>query len=243
MTGSGSPFYDDPDAVASYLEHRHAPVASPNLVMEEPAVLDLIGPIARRRVLDLGCGDGTFATHCLNADCRSYLGVDAAEEMIQRARRRTTDERVQFAHATIEDVASGPVDIVAARLSLHYVVDLAGVFEQVLSALDEQGRFIFSVVHPIVTAAIPPPAEGPRKSVVVDDYFRSGPRTRRWFGRPVTWQHRTIEDYIRTLTEAGLKVTDLRECRPVRAAFDGDDAEFERRSRAPLFLAVRAEPA
>jgi hypothetical protein len=95
---------------------------------------------------------------------------------------------------------------------------------------------VFTVVHPVITShdARESSAE-PRQNWVVDDYFVTGSRDQRWLGTRTVWQHRTIDDYVTELRNAGFALVNLRECAPRRERFD-DDAEFERRRRIPLVL-------
>jgi hypothetical protein len=106
-------------------------------------------------------------------------------------------------------------------------------------ALAADGRFIFTVVHPVITSYDNQPT-GQRTNWTVDDYFHTGRRTRNWLGSQVTWHHRTIEDYVTAVTEAGLTLTALRECQPQPTRFDGHTEELARRQRVPLFLLVNA---
>jgi hypothetical protein len=57
----------------------------------------------------------------------------------------------------------------------------------------------------------------------------------RWLGTTTVWHHRTIEDYVTELRNAGFTLTNLRECAPRRDQFD-NDAEYQRRRRIPLML-------
>ncbi len=239
----GGSFYDDQSAFDAYLNHRHAAVSSPNLVMEDPAFTQAVGPLAGRRILDLGCGDGTFAAVAADAGVASYLGIDGSQRMIERARHAVSSERVRFEQADMEDYRSADesFDLVTSRLALHYLADLSPVLTNARRALVDGGQFVATVVHPVVTAAATVP-DGPRQAVEVDDYFEPGPRTRSWFNSEVTWFHRTVEHYIDAVLSADFSIEAVRECAPVEALFDGDTSEFERRRRAPLFLLLAATP-
>jgi predicted TPR repeat methyltransferase len=85
----GGASYDNDEVLEAYLAHRHSDVSSPNVVMEEPAFLGELGDVSGRRVLDLGCGDGTFAQVVLDAPGSSYLGIDGSAKMVARARERS----------------------------------------------------------------------------------------------------------------------------------------------------------
>ena len=120
-------FYSDEAAVADYLAHRHSGVSSPNRGMEEPSFEVAAGPLVGLDIVDLGCGDGTFARQCVDQGCSSYLGVDTSEPMLARASDAFPDPRASFAHSSIEEfqLPDAQVDLIAARMSLHYVADRA----------------------------------------------------------------------------------------------------------------------
>ncbi|MEU7858279.1 hypothetical protein [Nonomuraea sp. NPDC049141] len=64
---------------------------------------------------------------------------------------------------------------------------------------------MITVVHPVITShdALRTTNEARTNWVVDDDYFHTGARQRNWMGNTVTWYHRTIEDYVTALTQAG----------------------------------------
>ncbi len=238
-------FYRDPVTVGRYLRHRHTEVSSPNLVMEEPALRKALGSLDGLRVADLGCGDASIARSLLTAGAVSYLGVDSSEPMLSAARASLADlPGVRLEEAAIESFTPDPssLDLIVSRLALHYVADLARVLDACASGLGDGGRLVFTVVHPVITSAeAVTPAGQPRTSWLVDDYFSPGPRARTWLGSNVTWQHRTVGDYVTALLHSGFSVTGLSECAPVRELFAGDQAEFSRRLRVPLFLLVAGQ--
>jgi len=225
----------------AYLRHRHDGAHSPNTVMEEPAFIDALGSVAGCRVLDLGCGDGSTAELLLGRGAASYVGLDGSAGMIDEARRRMSDSRATFVHGDIEDleVGVGEFDVVISRMALHYVKQLDVVFDRVHRALNEGGRLVFSVVHPVITSR-DNTGDGPRTSWMVDGYFDRGPRERAWFGSTVVWQHRTIEDYVRLITDHGFRLDVLSECEPNVELLAANPDDLARRRRVPLMLLVGA---
>ena len=55
----GGLFYDDETVFSRYAAHRNW-AANPNVVMEEPALLRILGDVTGARVIDLGCGDAAL---------------------------------------------------------------------------------------------------------------------------------------------------------------------------------------
>jgi SAM-dependent methyltransferase len=236
--GRGGSYYDDSGIFERYTRVHESPVGTnPTHVMEEPAALAAIGDPVGLRVIDLGCGDGRLGRSLLRSGAESYLGVDGSRKMVERARQnlRGTDGRAELRDLEDFDAPPASADLVTSRLAMHYLEDLAPVLAAVSRALRPGGRFVMTVLHPVITSYDNHP-NGPRTSWTVDDYFDRGPRERSWFGGQVTWHHRTIDDYVRAFLVAGLRIAGLRECEPVEERFRGDVDELARRRRVPLFL-------
>jgi SAM-dependent methyltransferase len=238
--GRGGDFYDE-GVTGEYLAHRHSGIASPNTVMEQPAFIDAVGDIGDGRVLDLGCGDGSTAPLMLSAGAGTYHGIDGSPQMVARARGGAHDPRVTFEVADIEDFSPEPAafDLVISRMALHYVADIGPVLRRVRDGLIDGGRLVLTVAHPVLTAH-GSESGGQRSSLTVDDYFITGPRPRQWFGRTVTWHHRTVEDYVRAVLDADLQLQRLSECEPDSSLLAEDLAELARRRRVPLMLLLSA---
>ena len=87
-----------------------------------------------RQVIDVGCGDGTYA-HELFASCApaSMVGVDAAAEAVAIANRRYGAATLRFETRSVYDLPypPGSFDVAVVRGLLHHVDDapraLAGI--------------------------------------------------------------------------------------------------------------------
>jgi SAM-dependent methyltransferase len=238
----GGSFYDEPEVIRRFAGKRRGSALDPTHVMEEPAVLAELGDVRGRRVIDLGCGDGAFGRTLLAAGAASYLGVDGSRTMVERARQQLTHGPGQVVLGDLEDFTAptNSADLVICRLALHYVADIGPVLDAVAGCLRPGGRFVMTVVHPVITAHDNRP-EGPRTSWIVDHYFELGPRTRPWMGSHIVWHHRTVEHHVQALLVAGLTLGALRECEPVPDRCAGELAELDRRRRVPLFLLLRGD--
>ncbi len=234
-------FYENSSSVELYLEHRHSEL-SPNKTMEAPAFFRTMGDPAGKRVLDLGCGDGSFAEHLIARGVAAYHGIDSSILMIEKARAGENAARASFELSDIEELSlqSAQYDLVTSRMALHYVSDLNRLMSQIRMCLGVAGRVVFSVVHPVITSALTSES-GPRSNWLVDDYFTQGTRTRQWFNQEVSWQHRTVEQYVKALTGNGMRLTDLCECEPEASAFAQAPDELVRRRRIPLVLLLAAD--
>lgn len=88
-------------------------------------------PFANKRVLDLGCGDGTYSVEFAGLGVASVLGIDPAaaaiEAAVARARTLGVDDRVRFAVGNIYELGSlldeGGFDVIVLRGVLHHLPD------------------------------------------------------------------------------------------------------------------------
>ena len=244
MAHAGPDFYDDDAVFASYQSRRQRS-DSPNDTLEKPVIMQLIGTVAGKRILDLGCGDAAIGRELLQRGAASYVGVEGSQKMAALAEQTLAGTSGRAITQTIEAWTAPPAafDLVLSRLAFHYVADLAPVFATVFDALSAGGQFVFSVEHPVITSCDHGwPAGTRRQDWVVDDYFTTGERVTSWMGGTVKKYHRTVEDYFRLLQDAGFGVEALREARPQRNHFD-DLQEYERRKRIPLFLVLATRKA
>jgi SAM-dependent methyltransferase len=233
----GGAFYDDRELFERYRQHRAWPL-NPTVVMERPALSEELGAVSGLRVLDLGCGDAEIGRELLNAGAARYRGIDGSTLMVETARRTLAGTTGEAVVGDVEDLAepAESFDVVLSRMALHYVADLGPVLRASRACLAPGGRLVFTVVHPVITSSdARASSTEPRQSWVVDDYFDTGARDQQWLGTQTVWHHRTIEDYVSELRDAGFALVNLRECAPRRERFD-DEAEFERRRRIPLVL-------
>jgi SAM-dependent methyltransferase len=241
MSTDGPDFYDDDGVLATYTAHREQP-SNPNDTIEGPIVFELLGDVRTARVLDLGCGAGRFGRELLERGAAAYTGVEGSTKMVTTARATLAGTAAVVVQDRIENYAFPPAafDVAVSRLALHYVRDVAPIFSAIWRSVVEGGRFIFSVEHPAITSCNRGwPAGTQRQDWIVDNYFQTGGREVEWLGGRVTKYHRTVEEYFATVKRAGFVVDDLREGRPMRAAF-ADDETFARRCRIPLFLIMAA---
>ena len=128
----------DPDQYLRYESERALPFH--HLV----AAVDHLKPST---IIDLGCGPGGLTASLLERwpDAR-ITGVDASNEMIERARRREVAGRLEF---EIGDAltwrASVPIDLIIANACFHWIEDHRALFDHLLPQLAGGGVLAFQV--------------------------------------------------------------------------------------------------
>lgn len=113
--------------------------------LERRLVLDLIGNIEGRRILDLGCGDGDLAVDLALRGAR-VTGIDTSAAMIAAARARAasagTEIEFHLAAAQALPFPSEQFDVVVAVTVLCFVDDPMPVFQEAARVLRPGGRFV-----------------------------------------------------------------------------------------------------
>lgn len=237
MEFRGASAYDQEDFLSAYMKRRGRQ-DSPNNAIEGPIIHELIGDLHDKNILDLGCGDASFGKEILNQGARHYTGVEGSKQMAAKAETNMLGQNGAIHNKTMESYPfpTNKFEIVTSRFAIHYVTDIDQLFFNVYTSLKENGRFIFSVQHPLTTASFASKQTGDkRENWIVDDYFLEGERKEPWIDKVVVKYHRTIEQYFTALTKAGFAILALREGTPKREQFSSEE-EFLRRQRIPVVL-------
>lgn len=234
----GFSVYDQTNFLKNYMTRRNRK-DSPNNAIEGPIIYELIGSFQDSSILDLGCGDASFGKELLHLGAKKYTGVEGSEQMVEMARSNILGQNGEIHLETMESY-NYPIeafDLVTSRFAIHYVSDIDRLFQNVHKTLKENGRFAFSIQHPLTTSSFASKQSGDKRgNWIVDGYFCEGERKEPWIDQIVVKYHRTIEHYFIALKQAGFSVLDLREGTPKREHFSSED-EFIRRQRIPILLA------
>ena len=145
----------------------------------EPLLPDFAG----KRVLDLGCGYGWHCIYAAEHGAAAVTGVDLSEKMLAVAREKTKLPQVTYVRGDMAETAFPPesFDVVLSSLAIHYLPSFTDFLNRVRQCLVPGGDFVFSVEHPIFTAAGPQDwyygPDGTPLHFPVDRYFEEGRRT------------------------------------------------------------------
>ena len=112
-------------------------------------MLEYIGNIKNKIVLDMGCGDGLDSIKYLEMGAK-VIGLDPSEYMIEQARRNLKD-RVEFLVGGYENIPlkDKSVDLLVGRYSLHYLKEFDKAYKEIRRVLKDGGFFVLLVPSPI----------------------------------------------------------------------------------------------
>jgi ubiquinone/menaquinone biosynthesis C-methylase UbiE len=101
----------------------------------------------RRRMLDVGCGTGRYASLLSRRLGRAVIGLDLSAGMLERARDRVRDEGTDVALVQGDAVQlpfkESSFDSVSLVLVVHHVRPLEDLMEEIARVLSPGGRAIF----------------------------------------------------------------------------------------------------
>jgi len=119
----------------------------------QEAVTAATAGLRAKRVLELGTGTGETALRVRAGQPEAeWVGIDASEAMLARARERLPDADLRLQRLE-DELPAGPFDLVVSALAVHHL-DGAGkrdLFSRVAGVLRPGGRFVLGDV--VVPAA------------------------------------------------------------------------------------------
>ena len=180
----------------SYARWRSSRLGRITDALEQQLLLELLGPVADKTLLDVGCGDGALASELARRGA-IVTGLDADPAMIAAARRRTAIEipRPRFVAGQAERLPfdDAAFDCILAVTVLCFVRDAARAVAEMARVLTPGGRLVIGEL-------------GRWSS------WAAHRRIRGWLGNPI-WRaarFRTAKELRRVVNTAGLDVVEFR---------------------------------
>jgi ubiquinone/menaquinone biosynthesis C-methylase UbiE len=230
----------------------HADTSDYQLHFLLPRMLLLVGTVDGRRVLDLGCGEGSYSRALVRRGAH-VTGIDGSPRLVAIARQRAAAAGLDIDHrcvnaSALDGIAAGSFDLIVASMVFMNVEDYDGAILEAYRVLGSGGALCMSITHPCFSAPVSDWVGGKGRHpqhFAVDRYFERiawNDRIAPTFRTPTLRRHRPLEDYIGGALKAGFVLKAFQE--PM--ATDEDlkaSARFAHMTRIPYFLFMRWQKA
>ena len=180
----------------SYIRWRSSRLGAITDRLEQALLLELLGPLTGKMLLDVGCGDGALAAVLARGGAR-VTGLDADPAMVAAARQRAKREAVPLTVVEGKGEAlpfpSDKFDVTLAVTSLCFIPDATQAIAEMARVLKPGGRLVIGELG--------------RWSL-----WSLQRRVRSWLGSP-TWRaaaFRTAGELRSLMRAAGLDVIAIR---------------------------------
>jgi SAM-dependent methyltransferase len=219
------------DAVADFYQAGFSDASDPVLL----ALLELLGPVDGRPVLDVACGQGRL-TRELARRGATVTGVDLSRAMIDKA---GSPAEIRYLHADIASVPELPdatFDAATCNFGLSDIDNLDAALATVSRVLRPGRPFVFSILHPCFPGGPTVSGAWPSTSSYYDEGYWVADGAESSLRRQVGATHRTLSTYVNTAARHGLLLTAMTEPPPPPAWAATDRREA---ARFPVFLVAR----
>ncbi len=231
----------DPIALQAFetLAERYASLVDTkpeNAYYERPAVFSLLPGVKGKRILDAGCGPGSYSEWLVEHGAE-VIAIDVSPRMVQLAKQRL-GKRVEVHQADLGKplgfLEDKTFDIIISPLVLDSIEDWESVFVEFSRLLCNSGLLVFSMEHPFLKFT----------ESVEKDYFATELIETEWrgFGIPikVPSYRRSLGSMVSALTATGFVIESIVEPRPTEMFKKKDPDTHQRLSKKPGFLCIRA---
>jgi len=196
-------------------------------------MLELLGDVSGKHILDAGCGFGQQAEILIQRGAR-VTGVDISGRLISLAQDRVG--RSKFAKFIKADIRAylksqrGRFDGIISFFELMFHRDIEGVLRQFARALKKEGSLLVLLPHPVRNMGMHDPP----------DYFATGLFAEEWRTGRFWKYYKGLGDYVNAVVTCGFHVRRLLEPVPPRekVAFYDVHSCFPRGIRYPQCLVI-----
>lgn len=235
--------------VAKWYEHTVGKDDSYHKELIYPYLLRMASPKKGEQVIDIACGEGSFAYELLKKEC-VVCGVDISKELIDMAKLKSPQGSFLVLNADdLSSIKEKKFDKAFIILALQNIKNANQVICEVSKILKEKGRLYIVLNHPCFR--IPQFShwgwddkvqyrriDKYMSEIILDILMRPG------FDSKIktTSFHRPLQYFFKAFNKAGLSVIKIEEWVSQKESEPGPRAVLENRARKeiPLFMAIEA---
>lgn len=226
--------YDDEIVFNNYLDARNDNNSKHNTTVKDN-LIEMIGDVHNKTILDLGCGIGEFTKYFSDNGAERVVGIDISKKCLEYATQNNNATNIEYINMDINNLSNitQKFDLVFSDIVFNYLEDFDKLLHDIHNLLKDNGVLIFSQVHPISTASFSEESTWTKDEngvlrFLMDNYSNVSVRKKKYFGGTFNFYHRRFEDIINISIANGFEITKL-----VEPYFT--EKEFNR----PSFLLVK----
>src|SRR5438045_4065123 len=111
-----------------------------------PRTFALLGAVAAKNILDVGCGEGGY-TRMLARQGAHVTGIDGSARLVELAKQRAEEEKLTVVYEvrnanSLAGIADESFEIVLAAMSLMDVEDYVGAIAEIYRVLSQGGELL-----------------------------------------------------------------------------------------------------
>jgi ubiquinone/menaquinone biosynthesis C-methylase UbiE len=214
----------------------------------DPIILEILGNVKEKRVLDAGCGDGYMCRKLAKLGA-TVTGVEISQKMLAYAieEQKHNPLTIDYHHADcsfVSFLSDSSFDVVVTNNVIQDMADYENAFKEFSRLLKPGSMYLHIENHPCFTTPILGWVKNERGEKLyrkVDYYFNRGPflvswRTISGMVPSVNW-HRTLGDIMNALIDNGLSIKRVIEPEPPEI-WKKSRPEFMDGARIPDFIVI-----
>lgn len=223
-------FFDNEQLFDKYINMRYGKQNDTDKI-ERPAIFSLLpNNFNGLTILDVCCGYGQMTKFFADNGAKLVIGIDISKKMIDKAKKENNHKNIRYICNDAKNInaeSKGKYDLIYSSASFHFIDDLDILFKKFNMLLKENGKLVFSMQHPIMTANNENPQWtmdefGNPKYYNFKDYFCEGYKEGNWFSRDITAgvYHKQISTIINNLSDNNFFIEKMLEPAPRIGQFD-----------------------
>lgn len=184
-----------------------------------PAVNNIIGDVQGKKIIDLGCGTGTYS-RILKDFGADVVGVDFSEKMVEFAKMH--NKGIDYYTSSISDLSlfsDESFDLGIMIMVLHSIEDITKSLKEAWRILKSNGKLIIVIPHPAKISQFNSLQKDsttkyltPQKGLFVWKQFGD------FCESPTDFYLRSISYYFKNIVGSGFEINDIIEPRIVEQA-------------------------
>lgn len=118
-----------------------------------PKILELLGDVQDKTILDLGCGNGYFS-RMLAEKGANITGIDISSDLIEIAIKRTKEQKLDIRYVVsdasdIKAIESNKFDIIVSNMAFMDIENIDDTVKECSRLVENNGILLFSIVNPL----------------------------------------------------------------------------------------------